>query len=62
MNKLKSWMKKYSMQMAVVTAFAGVVISIMPYFQAYLPQWLVGVIMAICGMLTALVRIIPQDS
>lgn len=60
MNKLKEWMKKYSMQMAVATSLAGVVVSIMPYYEAYLPQWVTGLVMTGCGVLTALVRIIPQ--
>lgn len=60
MNKLKVWMKKYSMQMAVATAFAGVVISVMPYFEAYLPQWVTGIIMASCGVLTGIARVLPQ--
>lgn len=60
MNKVKQWMKKYSMQMAVATSLAGVVVSIMPYYEAYLPQWATGLVMTVCGILTALARIIPQ--
>lgn len=60
MNKIKEWFKKYSMQMSVATVFAGAAISVMPYFESYLPQWLVGIIMAVCGVLTAIARIIPQ--
>lgn len=61
MNKLKKWMTKYSMQMAVATVVAGMVITVMPYYSAYLPQWLVGVIMTSCGFLTAIARMIPQE-
>lgn len=60
MIKLKEWMSKYSMQMAVVTALAGVAVSVMPYFESYLSQGTVGIIMAVCGTLTAFARIIPQ--
>lgn len=60
MIELKEWLSKYSMQMALATAMSGVVISVMPYFEAYLPQWGTGIIMATCGVLTALARIIPQ--
>lgn len=60
MNKLKYWMNKHSMKMAAITAVAGVTISVMPYFETYLPQWATGAIMATCGVITALARIIPQ--
>lgn len=60
MNKIKTWMRKHSMQMALITSLAGVIISVMPYFQAYLPQWAVGSIMAFCGVLTGVARILPQ--
>lgn len=56
-----NWFKKYSMQGAVLTAIAGVVISVMPYFESYLEQWQTGSIMAVCGVVTALGRMIPQD-
>lgn len=53
-------LKKYSMQMAIVTSLAGVAISVMPYFESYLEQWQMGVVMTVCGILTAVGRLIPQ--
>ncbi|BBI55064.1 hypothetical protein KIT05_13 [Vibrio phage KIT05] len=32
----------------------------MPYFEAYLQQWQIGLIMAAAGFFTALGRMIPQ--
>lgn len=61
MNKVKSWMKKYSMQMAALTSIAGVVVSVMPQFEMYLPQWATGAIMSACGIITALARVWPQE-
>lgn len=46
--------------MAIVTSLAGVAVSVMPYFEQYLEQWQMGVVMTICGVLTAIGRLIPQ--
>ncbi len=51
---------KYSLILAILTALAGVVVSVMPYFEASLTQTQVGLIMAACGVVTAIARIIPQ--
>ncbi|AUR97830.1 TMhelix containing protein [Vibrio phage 1.244.A._10N.261.54.C3] len=53
-------LKKYSIQMAILTSLAGVVITVMPYFESYLEQWQMGLVMTLCGVLTALGRMIPQ--
>ncbi|QBJ00586.1 hypothetical protein [Vibrio phage vB_ValP_IME234] len=55
-----NWLKKYSIQLSIATSLAGVVISVMPYFEAYLAQWQVGLIMAAAGFFTAIGRMIPQ--
>lgn len=61
LSSIKTWMRKHSMQMALVTSLAGVIISVMPYFEAYLPQWVAGTVMTLCGVATALARVWPQE-
>lgn len=58
--KYSKWLKKYSIQMSIATSLAGIVMMVLPYFDLGLPNWGVGIIMAICGFLTGLARIIPQ--
>ncbi|QZI90371.1 hypothetical protein MYOV003v1_p0047 [Vibrio phage 207E48.1] len=53
-------LKKYSIQMAILTSLAGVAITVMPYFETYLEQWQMGAVMTVCGVLTALGRLVPQ--
>lgn len=57
---MKDWLKKYSIQMSILTSLAGVIISVMPYFEAYLQQWQIGIIMFLAGFFTAIGRLIPQ--
>lgn len=57
---MKEWLKKYSIQMSLLTALSGVVISVMPYFEASLEQWQIGLIMFFAGFFTTIGRLIPQ--
>lgn len=57
---MKEWLKKYSIQATIATTLAGLVMSVLPYFNMYIPQEAMGAIMAVCGIVTGIGRVLPQ--
>lgn len=58
---MKDFLKKYSVIIAILGALSGVALTVMHYFEQYLEQWQIGVIVIVLNLLVVLGRAVPQE-